>query len=204
MYTGIIQKSFEIVGVNKKEGLSTLEILFESLLDDIQIGASVAIDGTCLTVAKINGNIISFDVMQETLNKTTLGNLKVGDFVNIERSAKQGSEIGGHIMSGHIDGTAEIVDITKTANNYVIKFQCPLEWMKYILSKGFIGINGASLTIVDAKPEGTFEVHLIPETLRTTTFGQKKIGDRVNIELHNETKAIVDTVERYLQQNKIK
>lgn len=200
MYTGIVQRVFDIIAVDKKIGLNTLTIAFdEALLNNLTIGASVAVDGVCLTVTTINNNQISFDVMQETLNKTTLGLLNAGDKVNIERSAKQGDEIGGHILSGHVEGRAEIVQITESENNYVLEFACPADWMKYILPKGFIAINGASLTLVDTYSTGGFTVHLIPETLRATTFKQKKIGDSVNIEIDNQTKVIVTTVERYLQ-----
>jgi riboflavin synthase len=200
MYTGIVQRVFDIVAVDKKIGLNTLTIVFdEALLKNLTIGASIAVDGVCLTITTINHNRISFDVMQETLNKTTLGLLSVGDKVNIERSAKQGDEIGGHILSGHVEGRAEIVQITESENNYVLEFACPADWMKYILPKGFIAINGASLTLVDTMPTGGFTVHLIPETLRATTFKQKRLGDCVNIEIDNQTKVIVSTVERYLQ-----
>lgn len=204
MYTGIVQRVTEIITVVKKTGLNTLIIEFnDALLNNLGIGASVAIDGVCLTVTTIDNNLISFDVMQETLNKTTLGLLNAGDKVNTERSAKQGDEIGGHILSGHVEGTAIISNIIESENNYVLEFSCPKEWMKYILPKGFIAINGASLTIVNTDINGGFSVHLIPETLRATTFKNKGLGDRVNIEIDNQTKVIVTTVERYLQEHHI-
>lgn len=204
MYTGIVQRVTEIITVVKKTGLNTLIIEFDNiLLNNLSIGASVAIDGVCLTVTTIDNNLISFDVMQETLNKTTLGLFDAGDQVNTERSAKQGDEIGGHILSGHVEGTAVISNIIESENNYVLEFSCPKEWMKYILPKGFIAINGASLTIVNTDINGGFSVHLIPETLRATTFKHKRLGDRVNIEIDNQTKVIVTTVERYLQEHHI-
>jgi riboflavin synthase len=204
MYTGIVQRVANIIAVDKKTGLNTLKIAFDDyLLNHLTVGASVAVDGVCLTVTTIEKHQVSFDVMQETLNKTTLGLLNAGDKVNIERSAKQGDEIGGHILSGHIEGRAEIVNITESENNYILEFSCPQEWMKYILPKGFIAINGASLTIVDTQTTGGFNVYLIPETLRATTFKQKRLGDSVNIEIDNQTKVIVSTVERYLQEHRI-
>ena len=200
MYTGIVQRVMTINMVEKKIGLNTLFIEFdEFLLSNLIIGASVAVDGVCLTVTGINNTLVSFDVMQETLNKTTLGLLNAGSRANIERSAKQGDEIGGHILSGHIEGTAEISNIIETENNYVLEFICPKEWMKFIFPKGFIAINGASLTVIDTKPEGWFYVSLIPETLRATTFKEKQVGDKVNIEIDHQTKVIVSTVERYLE-----
>ena len=204
MYTGIVQRVTDIVAVNKKIGLNTLVINFDPLLlVNLTIGASVAVDGVCLTVTTVENNKVSFDVMQETLNKTTLGLLNAGDKINIERSAKQGDEIGGHILSGHVEGTATISQIRESENNYIIDFSCPAEWMKYILPKGFIAINGASLTIVDTQPTGGFNVYLIPETLRATTFKQKCLGDKVNIEIECQTKVIVTTIERYLQEHPI-
>jgi riboflavin synthase len=202
MYTGIVQRVADIIAVDKKTGLNTLIIDFDKIqLKNLSIGASVAIDGVCLTVTSIKGNQVSFDAMQETLNKTTLGLLTEEDKVNLERSAKQGDEIGGHILSGHVEGTATITQIRTSENNHIIHFSCPAEWMKYILPKGFIAINGASLTIVDTYPKGGFSVHLIPETLRATTFKEKSVNDKVNIEIDNQTKVIVSTVERYLQEH---
>ncbi|MSP28510.1 MAG: riboflavin synthase subunit alpha [Methylococcales bacterium] len=202
MYTGIVQRVTDIIAVDKKTGLNTLIINFnKTLLNNLTIGASVAVDGVCLTVTTIDNNKVSFDVMKETLNKTTLGLLNAGDNVNIERSAKQGDEIGGHILSGHVEGTATIANIKQSENNYMIDFNCPAEWMKYILPKGCIAINGASLTIIDTQSTGGFNISLIPETLRATTFKLKQLGDRVNIEIDNQTKVIVTTVERYLQEH---
>jgi len=142
---------------------------------------------------------VTFDIMQETLALTTLGKKKLGDLVNIERSAKYGDEIGGHVMSGHISCIAKIVEINKTETNCQMILAMPIEFMKYILYKGFIGIDGASLTVGNVNNTG-FDIHLIPETLSITTLKDKKIGDLVNIEIDAQTQAIVDTVERVLAQ----
>ena len=136
--------------------------------------------------------------MQATLEQTNLGLLQVGERVNVERAAKFGDEIGGHAMSGHISLTAEIVDIITSPNNCTVWFSLPLETMKYVLRKGYIGIDGCSLTIAEVDA-GRFCVHLIPETLSRTLFGERKVGDRVNIEFDPQTQAIVDTVERVLE-----
>ncbi|MFS9538841.1 riboflavin synthase subunit alpha, partial [Klebsiella pneumoniae] len=159
---------------------------------------SVANNGCCLTVTEINGARISFDLMKETLRITNLGDIQVGDEVNVERAAKFSDEIGGHLMSGHIMTTAEIVKILTSENNRQIwfKVQDPT-LMKYILYKGFIGIDGISLTVGEVTAT-RFCVHLIPETLQRTTLGAKKLGDRVNIEIDPQTQAVVDTVERVL------
>ena len=179
------------------DGHAVLVLLFsEDRVRGLRRGASVAVDGACLTVTKIDKTRVSFDLMGETLAKTTLGQLKENDRVNSERSASLGDEIGGHLLSGHITGTAEIVAIDHPENNHVVTFGVPPEWMKYIFPKGFIALDGASLTIVDVdKAAGTFTVWLIPETLRMTTFGFKKTGDRVNVEIDSRTQTIVDTVQ---------
>ena len=204
MFTGIIQGMGKVVSLEKKPGMISFLVDTSPVMGrmggDTVIGSSVSIDGVCLTVTKIEGSTLSFDVMEETLNKTTLASLEVGAQVNIETSATIGQEIGGHLMSGHIMGTAEIIHVEKTENNHAVTFQVPKEWMKYILPKGFIGLDGASLTVVDPNPsEGIFQVWLIPETLRATKFGIKKEGDRVNVEIDSRTQAIVDTVQEYLK-----
>lgn len=138
--------------------------------------------------------------MEETLRKTTIGSLKEGNVVNIERSATMGEEIGGHIMSGHVSTTAEIVAVETPENNKAMTFRVEPIWMKYIFSKGFIGLDGASLTVVDAdKGKATFQVWFIPETLRLTKFGEKNVGDWVNVEIDPATQTIVDTVENLLK-----
>jgi len=150
------------------------------------------------TVTKIADELVSFDLMQATLQLTNLGALRVGDRVNIERAAKFGDEIGGHSMSGHISTTATIDQIIDTPNNRTIWFKLPYDdAMKYILAKGYIGVDGCSLTIGEVEAD-RFSVHLIPETLNRTLFGQRNVGESVNIEFDPQTQAIVDTVERVL------
>lgn len=201
MYTGIIQALCPVVSLIHKPGLVSFVVeLPDKLLGGLQIGASVAIDGVCFTVIRIEENKISFDAMQETLQKTTIGMLEQGDFVNIERSAKMGDEIGGHPMNGHVSAMAEIIEVQESENNKMMTFQVDLHWMRFIFSKGFIGLDGASLTVVDAdKDKGTFKVWFIPETLRMTRFGNKQVGDKVNVEIDSQTQVIVETVERVME-----
>ncbi|WP_459782365.1 riboflavin synthase subunit alpha, partial [Photobacterium sp. R1] len=151
----------------------------------------------CLTVTHINGNHISFDLMQETLRVTNLGLLSPGDRVNIERAAKFGDEIGGHSMSGHIMTTAVVDEVIETENNYQIWFSLPADLMKYVFTKGYIGIDGASLTIGDVEGQ-RFNVNLIPETLNRTNLSARQKGDVINIEIDPQTQAVVDTVERVM------
>jgi riboflavin synthase len=203
MYTGIIQALCPVVELTDKSGLKSFIVeLPEDLLDGLKLGASVSIDGTCFTVVKIEGARISFDAMSETLSTTTIGTLKKGDSVNIERSAKMGDEIGGHPMSGHVATMAEIIEMQESENNRSMTFKVHSNWMRFIFSKGFIGLDGCSLTVVDADKEaGTFVVHFIPETLRVTRFGTKKVGDMVNLEIDPQTQVIVETVERVISES---
>ncbi|NUU67790.1 riboflavin synthase subunit alpha [Enterobacteriaceae bacterium BIT-l23] len=199
MFTGIVQGTGRVVSIEDKDNFRTHVVeLPEALLPGLETGASVANNGCCLTVTAINGAQISFDLMKETLRLTNLGQLQVGDKVNLERAAKFGDEIGGHLMSGHIITTAEIVKVLTSENNRQVWFK-PQDrtLMKYILHKGFIGIDGISLTVGEVT-SSRFCVHLIPETLQRTTLGAKKLGDSINIEIDPQTQAIVDTVERVM------
>lgn len=199
MFTGIVQGTAKLVSVDEKPNFRTHVMeLPEAMLDGLETGASVAHNGCCLTVTAIDGRLVSFDLMKETLRITNLGELAPGDNVNVERAAKFNDEIGGHLMSGHIMTTAEVVKILTSENNRQIWFKVQdASLMKYILYKGYVGIDGISLTVGEVTPT-RFCVHLIPETLQRTTLGAKKLGHRVNIEIDPQTQAIVDTVERVL------
>jgi len=203
MFTGIVKGRGKLVKIEKYAGLHKLSVSLPDGCDlNLELGASISIDGVCLTVCGIDSSIVRFDVMQETLLKTTLGSLSLGDEVNVERAAKHTDEVGGHQISGHVDCTIEVIKIDKPENNYVISFRVPAEWMPYIFSKGYLAINGASLTVVNADAKNnSFQVWLIPETLRLTTFGNKQVGQKVNLEVDRNTQVIVDTVRRYLSEN---
>ena len=198
MFTGIVQGTAKVVHIDKKDRFQTHVLVLEGALKEgLEIGASVAHNGCCLTVTKIEGTQISFDLMQATLALTNLGELEEGDSVNIERAAKFGDEIGGHSMSGHISLMAEISEVIDTPNNRTIWFTLPQESMKYVLAKGYIGLDGCSLTIGEVE-DNRFSVHLIPETLERTLFGRRQAGEKINVEFDPQTQAIVDTVERVL------
>ena len=162
-------------------------------------GASVAINGVCLTATEMNGDQVLFDVIQETLERTNLGGLRAHDEVNVERSLKMGDELGGHLLSGHIMGTGEITARTEVGEGVDMTISASSTMMKYIHEKGYIGLNGASLTIGEVV-EHQFNIHLIPETLRLTTFGSIQTGDVINIEIDAMTQTIVATVERIMKQ----
>lgn len=201
MFTGIIQGTAEVIRIDEKHNFRTHTVrLPVGMTTALKLGASVAHNGCCLTVTRIDGELINFDLMQETLRLTNLGELNIGDRVNVERAARFGDEIGGHAMSGHIITTARVVKINQSENNHQIRFEIDPAFNKYIFTKGYIGIDGISLTIGDV--EGSqFEVNLIPETLQRTTIGSYQIGSRINIEIDPQTQAIVDTVERTLAQH---
>lgn len=199
MFTGIVQGTATVVSIDEKPNFRTHVVEMPAhMLEGIETGASVAHNGCCLTVTHIDGNRVSFDLMKETLRITNLGELNVGDRVNVERAARFSDEIGGHLMSGHIMTTASVAKILTSENNRQIwfKVQDP-SLLKYILYKGFIGVDGISLTVGEVTAT-RFCVHLIPETLQRTTLGKKKLGDRINIEIDPQTQAVVDTVERVL------
>lgn len=198
MFTGIVQGMAKVIDIKKKQDFSTHVIeMPEQLSSDIHPGASIAHNGCCLTVTSVEGSQVSFDLMKATLDLTNLGSLKAGDQVNIERAARFGDEIGGHNMSGHIVDTVRVAEVVISPNNKTIWFEADSQQMRYILSKGYIGLDGCSLTI--AEVDGSrFSVNLIPETLTRTLFGQREVGDLVNLEVDPQTQAIVDTVERVL------
>jgi riboflavin synthase len=201
MYSGITRGVFPVVHVEPRTGSTRFRVaLDEALVRDIAIGASVAIDGVCLTVVEQRGVELTFDAIAETQRLTTLGELAVGRGVSVERSCRVGDELGGHDVFGHVRGTATISAAQRSGDTLDLTLRVPREWMKFILHKGFIALDGSSLTVGEVRAEGSFDVHLIPETLRVTNFGKRKVGDRVNVELDARTVAIVETVERVLAE----
>lgn len=198
MFTGIVQAKCEVVAITKQPGLHTLEVEIPAKLrEGLVTGASVANNGVCLTVTRFENDRVFFDVMEETLKLTNLGCLEVGQLVNIERSLTFGSEIGGHIISGHIQAMATVAHISDTPEHFDLTLEVSPKWMNYILYKGFIGVNGCSLTVGEVT-DSSFKLHLIPETLKLTNIGGYSVGDKLNIEIDSQTQAIVDTVERVL------
>ncbi len=207
MFTGIVQGLAHIVSLSDRTGLRTFTLAFpDGFCEGLEIGASVACNGVCLTVTRVDGagGQADFDVMQQSLHVTTLGGLQIGHAVNVERAARDGAEIGGHPLSGHVDFQARLQSLRRPENNHVMRLAVPAPWMRYIFAKGYIAVDGASLTVADAGrlPDGSgwFEVWLIPETLRLTTFGSKTVGDAFNIEIERQTQVFVDTVRAALAE----
>lgn len=199
MFTGIVQGVTQVTELNAKTNLSTLGIrLPAQAREGLQVGASVALNGVCLTVTHWQEDTVYFDAMIETLRLTNLGELKVGSQVNYERAARISDEIGGHLMSGHVIDQVTLTQRQEVdENNLRLTFSVPEAWMKYVFPKGYIGLNGCSLTIAEVD-EQSFSVYLIPETRRATTFGEMPEGTQVNLEIDPQTQVTVDTVERVL------
>jgi riboflavin synthase len=200
MFTGIVQGIAIVAGPVDLSGLRRFRLRFpEGFLSGLVIGASVSVDGTCLTVTALHGDReADFDVVQQSLSLTTLAGLHEGSTVNVERAARDGAEIGGHPVSGHVDFMARIAQVLEPDNNRVIRLEVAAPWMRYVFAKGYIAVNGASLTVAEAIRErdgsGWVDVWLIPETRRVTTLNDKVEGDAVNIEIDRSTQVLVDTV----------
>lgn len=236
MFTGITRGIFEVDRLVRGPESLDFWIRLPGLTDGLEVGASVAVDGVCHTVVEIEGERVRFQSIAETLRRTTLKFLKPGARVSVERSFRVGDEVGGHEVSGHVIGTGTIVARRWQDTELGLCVRVPASWMKYIQRKGFIAVDGSSLTVgeveleadsqvaelgspssaqhagsttgetsppnlADGAPEfGRFWLHLVPETLRLTKFADKRIGDEVNIELDARTVALVDTVERWLNE----
>ncbi|MFN6970400.1 MAG: riboflavin synthase subunit alpha [Rheinheimera sp.] len=203
MFTGIVQSTALVIQIDDRPGFRKLKLQLPSrFLQQLVQGASIAINGTCLTVIAFDSSSevgwVQFDIIDETLRLTNLGQLLIGSAVNFERSLTLGSELGGHILSGHIQTQAQVIQIVATEHNWALELQLAPTWQPYVFSKGFIAIDGISLT-VGAVENGRFWLHIIPETLAVTTLGSRQPGDLVNIEIDQQSYTIVQTVERLLQ-----
>ena len=204
MFTGIVQATATIAAIHDRSGLRTFTLEFPpDFCQDLAIGASVAVDGVCLTVTELlSPTRAAFDVMLQSLNVTTLGSYAQEAHVNVERAAKDGAEIGGHPLSGHIDFAATLASVRVLDNNLVWRVAVPEPFRRYIFAKGYIAIHGASLTVSEVnRTEGWFEVWLIPETRRATVFEGKQAGDRLNIEIERSTQVLVDTVREAVHES---
>ncbi len=184
MFTGIIEGIGKVVKINKN---TTNRSAFQMIIDlgkhskGLKIGQSVALNGVCLSVTKISKNKCSFEMIDETIKKTDLGNLKVGGIVNIERSLKVGDRMEGHFVLGHVDGVGIIKKIEKKPKEIKLWFEIPKKLSKYVVKKGSIALDGISLTVVDVKKNNA-SVCLIPHTMNVTNFNSKKVSDKINIE----------------------
>jgi len=199
MFTGLIEAVCTAKSVRQSENTMLLSIDLGELADDGRIGDSIAINGVCLTIARLEGKIATFDLSAETLAKSTLSKLKPSSQVNIERAIKAGDRFGGHFVQGHIDGTATIKAIDKRGQFADMKFAAKTNLLDQMVAKGSVAVDGISLTIA-RMDQNSFSVAIIPETLKKTTLGKAKIGDEVNIETDIILKAIKKQLEKILPQ----
>jgi len=195
MFTGLIETICAVKSVSQTGESMTLTIDLSMLANESKTGDSIAINGACLTIARLQGSLASFDVSAETLTKSTLGKLTPSSQVNIERSLKANDRFGGHFVLGHVDGTATINAIEKKGEYANIKFTTKAELLDAIIPKGSVAVDGISLTIATVDTN-SFGVSVIPETMKRTTLGKAKIGDFVNI----ETDIIVKTIKKQLNE----
>lgn len=181
MFTGIIEEIGTVKGVKRGNRSVVLEVQAKKVLEDLKVGDSIATNGVCLTVTSFTGSVFCADVIPETMQRSNLGELRAGDRVNLERALTLNGRLGGHIVSGHIDGTGKIVGREKDENAIWISVATSGELLRYIVDKGSITIDGISLTVVSVNDAG-FTVSIIPHTQDETTLVKKKIGDTVNLE----------------------
>lgn len=182
MFTGIIEEIGTIQSIQQGEKSSRLTIVAKKVVGDLKYGDSVATNGVCLTVCEMHGNTFTADVMAQTLRNSSLGSLRIGSRVNLERALQLSTRLGGHLVSGHIDCQGEIVSIHNEDIARWVEIKIPQDLMRYLVEKGSVAIDGISLTVAKLTPT-TFSVSTIPVTQEDTTLAEKKIGDKVNIEL---------------------
>lgn len=195
MFTGLIETVGEIDQIGKKGNSFQIRITAALDLSKSDIGASIAVDGVCLTAVDVGKNAFAVEASPETLERTTLNERKRGDRVNLEQALQLSDRLGGHLVTGHIDGIGEIISNTKDSNAWVIGISIPPFLTRYLVKKGSIGVDGASLTVNEIEGN-TFTVSIIPHTAQNATIGKKRIGEKVNI----ETDLIGKYVERFLNE----
>lgn len=195
MFTGIIETTGAITAVDPRGDLTRLAIRAAGIAAEVKVGDSVAVNGTCLTVTSAKDEVVHFDAIVETLEKTALGDLVVGARVNLERALVAGGRLDGHIVQGHVDGVGRVRSLEREGDDVRFAVDCPEEIRQYLIDKGSVAIDGVSLTVVDVDDAG-FDVALIPLTLAHTTLGERAVGDRVNL----EADVLGKYVKRYLDR----
>ena len=187
MFTGIVEEVGRVISARSGK----LVIAASDVISGMERGASMAVNGVCLTVTNFDNSSFSVDVMPETLKRTNLGLLYAGDGVNLERPLPLGGRLGGHLVQGHVDDTARVTSVTREGGAVLIRFEAPPEVMYYVVEKGFIAVDGVSLTVV-TKDTSSFGVSVVDYTLKHTNLGSRRAGDTVNLE--------VDIIAKYVEQ----
>ncbi|MGA7993181.1 MAG: riboflavin synthase [Thermoanaerobaculia bacterium] len=192
MFTGLVSAAVKVVARRTAPGGAVLSVDRPALCADVRPGESIAVSGVCLTVVPpVGAKTLSFDLSPETLARTTLGSVAAGARVNLERALLATDRLGGHIVAGHVDGTAEVLEIAKAGDSWTFRFSLPRSLARYAVEKGSIAVDGVSLTIA-ALGDGSFDVAVIPHTFAQTTLGNLGAGDRVNLE--------VDVLGKYVER----
>jgi riboflavin synthase len=191
MFTGIVEELGTVEAAEPQGDAMRLSIRAATVLDDVRLGDSIAVNGCCLTVAAVDDRVWTADVMQETLDRTSMLGIRPGDRVNLERAVTAGTRLGGHIVQGHVDGVGHVVRRSPAQHWEVVELSVPATLSRYLVEKGSITVDGVSLTVVEAGTR-SFTVSLIPETLSRTTLGFRAPGDRVNLE--------VDVIAKYVER----
>ena len=198
MFSGIVQETGIVKDFLKENDVYRLSLNCSSeFTSGLKKGASVSVNGVCLTIKDNNPDILRFDLVEETIKRTNFEMIESGDNVNLERSLKMGDEIGGHLVSGHIHGISKVISIEMRDESWDVEFSVEPFMKDYILHKGYIAINGCSLTVGELNDK-SFMIHLIPETLSITNLFQLKQNSSVNVELDQNTIVIADTIKKYL------
>jgi riboflavin synthase len=200
MFTGIIETVGIIEGIEPGDDLTRLVIGAESIADGVKLGDSVAVNGGCLTVTSLLDGRFAFEAIPETMERTNLGDLKVGSRVNLERAMRAGDRLDGHIVQGHVDGVGTVRQVIQDGNDVRLQIDCEPELADCVVEKGSIAVDGVSLTVAALLPSG-FEVALIPHTLEVTTLSDRQIHDRVNLEADVLGKYVKRYLERMLPSN---
>ena len=181
MFTGIVEELGSIAAIEDQGDAIRLTVSADTVLEGTGLGDSISVNGCCLTVAEIGDGTWTADLMQETLDKTSLAGVVPGDRVNLERAVTVDKRLGGHIVQGHVDGVGEVISRSPSEHWDVVEISLPTHLARYLVDKGSITVDGVSLTVVEAR-DASFTVSLIPETLARTTLGSRRVGDRVNLE----------------------
>ncbi|MCW2851531.1 MAG: Riboflavin synthase alpha chain [Nocardioides sp.] len=198
MFTGIVEELGTVTAVEDQGDAIRLTVAAQTVLSDAGLGDSISVNGCCLTVVSHDGVEWTADVMQETLDKTSLQGVRPGDRVNLERAVTAAKRLGGHIVQGHVDGVGHVVSRTPSEHWEVVEIEMPAGLGRYLVDKGSITVDGVSLTVVEAR-DTTFTVSLIPETLARTTLGSRQPGDRVNLEVDILAKHVEKLLAAYQQ-----
>jgi len=191
MFTGIVEEVGQVRSITKRAGYQQTTVDARQILEDLKIGDSICVSGVCHTAVSYDDAGFTFESVDETLRRTTIGRLRQGDRVNLERSLRMSDRLGGHLVAGHVDGMGKVLERQESRDNVVFRIGMPDALSRYVAEKGSVAVDGISLTVASAGPQD-FTVALIPHTLSVTTMGPRQPGDTVNLE--------VDTVARYVER----